>query len=186
MKAILKLAHWQVFVLSWGPLSFVLILLFNSPNIFLYYLPLWLVLVLVGLMNSFIWVWAIAYELQKLSHQIHLKLFKVAFWVPFTCIWSFIAVMLFDFFIYKTKSFNIEVEMMLWKGAAIISVGCIIYGLIFLGRLIRSVELGRKPLIKNHLVESALMLFPPIGVWLVQPKLNRIYQSSTLSNGATV
>jgi hypothetical protein len=92
-------------------------------------------------------------------------------------IWSFIAFMLFNFFVRKVKSFNVEVEMMIFVGLGIVSVFCIIYGLIYIGRLIRSIELGKKPSIKDHLIESVLMLFPPVGLWIIQPKLNKIIEN---------
>jgi hypothetical protein len=125
-------------------------------------------------MNSFVWVWSINEKLQSFSQTISNKLFKVAFWIPFIYIWTFIAFMLFNLFVRKVKSINIEVEIMIFTAVGVISICCIFYGLIYIGRLIRSVELGKKPSMKDHLIESVLMLFPPIGLWIIQPKLNRI------------
>jgi hypothetical protein len=148
--------------------------MFVSPMIVINFFQFWLVLFLVGLMNSFVWVWSINEKLQSFSQTISNKLFKVAFWIPFIYIWTFIAFMLFNLFVRKVKSINIEVEIMIFTAVGVISICCIFYGLIYIGRLIRSVELGKKPSMKDHLIESVLMLFPPIGLWIIQPKLNRI------------
>lgn len=74
----------------------------------------------------------------------------------------------------KIKSINPEIEMTMFVCWGVLSVLCIIYGLAFIGRLIKSIELGRPLSIKEHIAESLLMLFPPIGIWIIQPKLNKI------------
>lgn len=174
MKIFLRLRHWQIFLLSWGPLSCVFILLYTLPLFFVNNFHLWLIVFLVALMNSFIWVFAIATELQKFTATIHSAFFKIAFWIPFIYVWASIAFALFNFFVRKVKSVNIDIEMMAFAGGGSLSVICIIYGLAFIGRLIRSIELKRRPTIKDHIIESVLMLFPPVGIWIIQPRINRI------------
>jgi hypothetical protein len=148
--------------------------MFITPVVIVNYFQLWLVLFLIGLMNSFIWIWAIGKGLQKFSQSVSTGLFKIAFWIPFIYIWTFIAFMLFNLFVRKVASMNADVEAEIFYWVGVISIGCIIYGLLFIGRLIRSVELGKKPLVKDHVVESVLMLFPPVGVWVIQARLNKI------------
>lgn len=174
MRTILKLKHWQIFILSWGPLSTTLTILFVDATVIGLCFRLWLILFLISLMNSFIWVWAIVKELEKLSSSISTKLFKIAFWIPFIYIWKFICIMLCSAFGRKIKSINPEIETMIFIGWGVLSVLCIIYGLAFIGRLIRSIESGKPLSIKEHMAESLLMLFPPIGIWIIQPKLNKI------------
>lgn len=174
MKLLLRISHWQIFLLSWGPLTAVLIVLFNFPDLILAYFPFVLALFLIGLANSFAWVWVIVNELQKAVKPMNTKLFKIAFWIPLISVCSFIGFVLFNLFVQKVKSVNQQVEVAVLLVLAVLSVGCIIYGLVFIGRLIRTAELGRKPSIKDHILESVLMLFPPIGLWIIQPRLNKL------------
>jgi hypothetical protein len=175
MKYLLKLKHWQIFLLSWGPLTTVLVILFKVPDLILAYFPFVLAAFLIGLANSFAWVWIVVVELNKVLTTINTRLFKIAFWIPFVYIWAFIAFMLFNLFVRKVKSLNQQqVEVVILIAWAVLSVCCIIYGLVFIGRIIKAVELNRKPSIKEHVLESLLMLFPPLGLWVLQPKLNKI------------
>ena len=174
MKRLLHFKHWQIFLISWGPLATVLSLVFTHSDILIDYLQLWLVLFLVGAANSFIWIWIIAAELEKSAPQLNVRLFKIAFWIPCIYISSFVAYMLYNLFIHKVKSINARVEVNIWMSIGVLSILCIIYGLIFMGRLIKTAELGKTASLKEHLLESTLMLFPPLGLWIIQPKLNKI------------
>ena len=103
MKLLLRLPHWQIFLLSWGPLMTVLVVLFKFPDLILTYFPFALALFLIGLANSFAWVWVIVHELKKTVKSINTKLFNIAFWIPFIYIWSIIGFILFNLFVRKVK-----------------------------------------------------------------------------------
>jgi hypothetical protein len=175
----LRLRHWQIFLIAWGPLTAVLLVLFNFPDLILGYFPIVLGLFLIGLANSFAWVWAIVKKLKKLVPFLSTTLFRIAFWIPFTFIWTNIAFALYNLRIRKVQSINVEIELLVSAVLGIISVACIIYGLIFAGRIIKAAELQKEPSIKEHLMESCLMLLPPIGLWFIQPKLNKIVHSTS-------
>lgn len=179
MMMFIRLRHWQIFLIAWGPLTAVLLVLFNFPDLILYYFPIVLGLFLIGLANSFAWVWAIVNEMKKFVPPISTTLFKIAFWVPFTYIWIMIAFALYNLRIRKVQSINVEIELLVSAVLGIVSVACIIYGLIFAGRIIKAAELQKEPSIKEHLMESWLMLLPPIGLWFIQPKLNKIAHSTS-------
>lgn len=171
----LRLRHWQIFLIAWGPLTAVLLVLFNFPDLILYYFPIVLGLFLIGcLANSFSWILAIVNEMTKFVPAISMTLFKIEFWVPFTYIWIIIAFALYNLRIRKVQSINVEIELLVSAVLGIVSVACIIYGLIFAGRIVKAAELQKEPSIKEHLTESCLMLLPPIGLWFIQPKLNKI------------
>jgi hypothetical protein len=172
----LRAKHWQLFLVSWGPVSLFLILMFSSLGDRVPYLSFdfALFLFVCGLSNSFAWVWLIVARLKKMSSPMRFGLFSVAFWIPCVYIHAFVFFMLYNFYVRKVKSINPEVEMVIFLSLLVISIGCIFYGLVFIGRLIKAVELGRSPAWKEHLLESLLMLFPPIGLWFIQPKVNRI------------
>jgi hypothetical protein len=125
---------------------------FKNPSFNFSLLPIRVAAFLVGLVNSFAWIWVIVRELKKVVIAINTMWFKIAFWIPCIYIWAFIAFMLFNLFVRKIKSINQKVEGIILIAWAVLSVGCIIYGLVFVGRLIRTAELGKKPTIKEHLI----------------------------------
>jgi hypothetical protein len=178
MKLLLQLKHWQIFLISWAPLTGVLVILFTVPDLISAYFPIIFGAFLIGLSMSFAWIWTIVKQMKKLVPSVTITLFKIAFWIAFTYIWFIIGSLFFNFFIRKVQSFNIEIEMMLHGVFAILSICCIFYGLFFIGLLIKSAELGKKASFKEHLFASVAMLFPPIGLWIVQPKLNAIVRAS--------
>lgn len=113
MKLLLQLKHWQIFLASWAPLTAVLIILFTIPDLIGTYFPIMVATFLIALSMSFAWVWTIVKELGELAPVPATKLFKVAFWIPFTYIWFIIGSLFFNFFVRKVESFDIEIEMVL-------------------------------------------------------------------------
>lgn len=176
---LLRLKHWQLFLIAWGPLTVVPLILFKFPELVPGSFTIVLGLFLIGLANSFAWVWAIVNEMKKFVPAISTTLFKIAFWIPFTFIWTVIAFALYNLRIRKVQSINVEIELLVSAALGILSVACIIYGLIFAGRIIKAAELQKKPSIKEHLIDSCLMVLPPIGLWFIQPKLNKIVHSTS-------
>ena len=184
MMMFLRLRHWQLFLIAWGPVTVVLLALFKFPEFVPGNFTIVVGVFLIGLANSFAWVWAMVKELKKLVPFLSTTLFKIAFWIPFAFIWTVIAFALYNLRIRKVQSINVEIELLVSAVLGIVSIGCIIYGLIFAGRIIKAAELKKKPSIKEHLIESCLMVVPPIGLWFIQPKLNKIVHptSGTKSN----
>jgi bacteriorhodopsin len=58
----------------------------------------------------------------------------------------------------------------------LIGLACIIYCIYFVARTIKMVELQRKVIFSEFIFEFFLIWFYPIGVWLIQPRINRIIQ----------
>jgi hypothetical protein len=68
------------------------------------------------------------------------------------------------------------------KGAAVglfvfvhlLSMVCIFLGLRFAAKTMKSVELGRMAKFGDYAGEFFLIWFSPIGVWFLQPRLNKL------------
>lgn len=172
----LRLKHWQLFLISWAPLSQFFILLSTGSDL-LNYFPVVLFLFLAGLTTSFIWVWQIVSKLKTLFPFMRFGFFRIAFWIPCAYSYTFIFFMLYNLFIHKVRSINVDLEIAILLGLLGISIACIFYGLVFIGRLIRAVELKKMPSLKEYILTSVIMLFPPLGLWFIQPRLNRIVNS---------
>jgi len=57
----------------------------------------------------------------------------------------------------------------------IFSMICVLYALYYDARTIRSIELKRPPEASEYLVEMILLWIWPIGIWILQPRINAIY-----------
>lgn len=177
MKRILRLRHWQLFLISWGPLTTFFILLFIRPISVGYTLLLWIIVFPVALVNSFIWVWSLVTCLIPTIAQGErpkIKLFKICFWIPTIYIFYILCFTYFNFFVRKVASVNPELELKIHMGLTILSILCIIYGLSFAARTLKTAELQRNLKIHEYLPELALMILTPIGMWNIQPRLNKI------------
>lgn len=185
MKRLLTLRHWQLFSISWGLLTAFFACLIFQPDFLLYYLQGWILIFLIGTVNSFVWVWITAKMLNQLNAdnlRTDSKVFNIFFWIPTTYVACIVFYLLFNLFIYKIKSFNIELELTLWAGFGILSALCILLGFFFIARTLKTAEVQRTLKIHEYLPELALLLFPPIGVWNIQPRLNRLINENTTSS----
>jgi hypothetical protein len=55
------------------------------------------------------------------------------------------------------------------------SVFCIFYGIYFVAKSLKSVQLGREAELGEYIGEFFLLWFWFIGVWIIQPKINRLF-----------
>ncbi|WP_143164980.1 hypothetical protein [Chryseolinea serpens] len=177
---ILRLKHWQVFLLAWGPHAISMLQLMLAPETVGATLPLWLLVVTIGTTNCFIWAWKIMAGMNQIYPAANILAFKIAFWIPCISTLTFVANLVYDLFFHKREPTGIN-SLAFWIGTGILSSVCILFGLMLIGRMVRAVELKRTPLIGEHLFESLIMLIPPVGVWIVQPRLNRILASQEAS-----
>jgi hypothetical protein len=60
----------------------------------------------------------------------------------------------------------------------IIYIVCMFYCYYFIAKSLKSVEYNREALIGEYIGEFFLIWFFPIGVWFLQPKINRIFEST--------
>src|SRR5258708_4456376 len=82
MRLLLRLKHWQLFLLTWGLPMLLNFLTFSNPVLVFKLFP---IMTLVFVIVNFGWVWAIATVLQtKLSSAVKLKVgqFKILFLIP--------------------------------------------------------------------------------------------------------
>jgi hypothetical protein len=170
---VLRTKHWQVFLLAWGPHAFSILQLIFAPKTIGDNFLLWFLLLIVGTTNSFIWAWRVMVEMKRM-YPTNILAFKIAYWIPAISILVFIAELTYNFLIHKRAPSKIN-SLMVWATIGILSLVCIAFGLLFIGRMLKAVELKRTPTVREHLFESIVMLVPPIGVWIVQPRLNEIY-----------
>ena len=60
------------------------------------------------------------------------------------------------------------------------SISCIIYGLYFTAKTLRSIELQREATFKEC-IGTVILCIPPIlfiGIWIIQPKINKLFENN--------
>lgn len=73
-------------------------------------------------------------------------------------------------------SFTLSLEFII--PAHLISMAGIFYSLYFAARALKSVELQRSVSFNDFRREFFLLWFFPVGIWLIQPRINRLFALS--------
>lgn len=192
MKRFLTAKHWQLFIFTFAlPMICQFILVGTiassvfgghepSPETMLNYLKIFPLISMIFTLVFFGWFWSIA---TKLSERIpeHLKLkigwFKLFLFIPLTyiiIISVFIVVMM-------NGIVNIEGEPNFGVFGIIapfhfFAMFCIFYCLFFVAKTIKTAELQKEVRFSDFAGEFFLIWLFPIGVWLIQPKVNKIME----------
>jgi hypothetical protein len=202
MERFLKLKHWQLFVLLFG-LPIVLEILFFSTyfknmmaqnidtsrflELFQYfqYFP---ILILLILLINLGWYWAVGIKLQeKIPVELRLKTGFFKFFVIFPIIYFIaIALALFWFFsiigIFPYGSIHTGENIppligflpLIFFPIHFFYLFCTIYSMYFTARTIKTAELQKAVRFDEYIGEFFLIMFFPIGVWILQPRINKI------------
>jgi hypothetical protein len=56
----------------------------------------------------------------------------------------------------------------------LVSIACILLGVRFAAKTLKSIELGRLAKFGDYAGEFFLIWFSPLGIWILQPRLNRL------------
>lgn len=178
---ILNLKHWQLFILFLAPnLLSYLFSSFRTPGTSGYWITLCSFIYLLTLFCGWIYFTTInLYPLLPSNVSMNIKKFKwkigFAFFPPF---------ILLAITLYREIEGNGGsgfFELAVFIGLILIyPVICIIQSIYFMVKTLKGVELQR-PATKSDLILSDFScLYPYIGVWLLQPRINQVYEMSNL------
>jgi len=183
MERFLKAKHWQIFLVTIG-LPFILQIIIMPVSIFtgnpMLLFKLMPVIMVVFMAGFFGWFWSIAIGLQtKIPANVKLKVekFKIFFFIPL--IYIFIISIFFVFIGNWIEGGNnpgsgrIGLIMGIIVPLHLFSMFCIFYCLYFVAKTFKTVELQREVTFSDFGGEFFLFWFFPIGVWIVQPKINK-------------
>jgi len=192
----LKAKHWQLFILTFGvPLVFQAAMMWSmmseivSPDnaqaaFMTNYFTLFPLMMIVFMAVFFGWYWAVAVGLQeKVPETVSMKIkkFKVFFFIPI--VYMFIFVGFLSVAMVGLLNGNPEPNMAIVAGLfAIIvplhlfSMFCLFYCLYFVAKTIKTVELQRDVNFGDFVGEFFLIWFFPIGIWFIQPMINRMIE----------
>lgn len=167
MRFLLRLKHWQLFLLTIGLPILADIFGISGPG------RSGTVDVIIGLVTVsgvFGWIWAIANELHiKLPDKENFKLwrFRLLFFIALTIlVWVF-----WTFLITRTRT---DSEFPIIFLTVPIYLAIMVFLVLFAAKTLRTVELGRPANISEYGGEAFLIWMIPIGVWILQPRLNKL------------
>lgn len=185
MKKLLHLKHWQVFMLTYGlmlVLYFIMILGllfgFQGLGVVSFGVIGLLILASVTVMSVlYLWFWTVGNELHRKlpdGMKMNLKFFRVAVIFPA----AYIALIFISFGL----MFMMESEPGAWMVLMVIphlfTMFCMFYIFYFIGKALKSVEMGKEAHAGDYIGEFFLLWFFIIGVWFIQPTLNRIFSKN--------
>ena len=195
----LKAKHWKLFMLMLGiPLLFQFYTIFSmfsqiemesnaNPENIMDIFQVFPIIIILFAGVFFGWFWSIAIGLQKnIPQEIKMKVkkFKVFFFVPLVYIILLMTYMGGLFSGMGTNGFSNSG----WIVAIILplhlfSMFCIFYSMYFVARTIKTAELQRKVGFGDFAGEFFLLWFYFIGIWIIQPKVNKLYgKENTTAN----
>lgn len=176
MKFFLKLQHWQLFILTWGlPIILNVLTFFNTGLPVIAVFPIMMIFFCFGVFG---WIWAISTELhKKLPTDVKLNVgrFKIFFLIPMFYILGITLLMsssLFGASIGQGETIAAAIGVIIVLH--LFSMVCIFLGLRFAAKTMKSLELGRMAKFGDYAGEFFLIWFSPIGVWVLQPRLNKL------------
>ncbi|MDO8897687.1 MAG: hypothetical protein Q7V19_08545 [Bacteroidales bacterium] len=182
MEIYLKAKHWQIFTLLIGvPFVLQIILVVNyGIDLMLVLIPALTVLYIV---IFFGWFWAIGTRLNsKLPSTVNLNLnlFKVFLAVPVIYIFGIsIYMSMVAMGLIASDSSPIFAMNDIFKiifPVHIFSTFCIFYIMWFNAKTIKSIEFQRAVSFSEFAGEFFLLWFFPIGIWIIQPKINKMIE----------
>ena len=179
MKILLAAKHWHIFLVSFlVPLLLIVCALwFGKYSSWFYFVPLGIALSQVSLYS---WLWAVGTNLSQFieGKENNSFLFKALIIIPGSILililtfCMFIAVKIsLDVFsmanVFMTSLFFIIPVLFVFQLS-------LLYCFFFVARLIKQYETKQKPKFEEFFKEFILTLLLPIGIWFLQPKINRI------------
>ena len=206
MSKLLKIKHWQLFIFLFV-VPFVCQIFFMVTSISLAvdndnpeevfsifkYFPF---VVMIPLGVLFAWLWSIGVEFaQYLPSGIKMnkKLFKIFFFVPL-CYFLLLMITISVLFNAMPEMianseppsflFNPSFPLIvfLYLMLHLFSIFCLFYCFYFTAKTYKSVILGREALLSDYIGEFFMIWFNVIGIWLIQPKINRIVDKGDTGN----
>ena len=179
MRFLLRLKHWQLFLLTWGIPVLINVFTFSNPVLMVKLFP---VMMLVFIIGIFGWIWAISTQLYKMlptQVNMNLRAFKIIFSVPVFYTVALTCWMGYRFYFrFPEGSADMGAIIVIIAFIHFLSMVCVLLGLRYAAQTLRSVELGRLAKFSDYAIEFFLIWFSPIGFWILQPRLNKLTEEA--------
>ncbi len=188
MNIFLRMKHWQLFLLMVGiPIIIEFIglgIMFTTrdPKSMFFVFPL---IMFFSILINLGWLNALGINLtKKLPETVKMKLNKFKWFLYFPMIYMLI-LSVFILGILNGLSFGLIPTPLLFLiilPIHLFSMFCLFYCLYYISKTLKAVELQRPVIFNDYAGEFFLLWFFPIGLWIIQPRINKLFaESSTAS-----
>jgi len=188
----LKAQHWQLFLLTFGVPIFLYGILMGSifsdisesglPDLSLIFIYVRIFFVAIAIVSLILfgWFWSVGVGLDKRipdDLKLNLSTFKISLLFPLVfnmLVFALIGIMfpyfssIFGFF----QSSLIGIIFLIHSFATL----CMFYSFYFVAKTIKTAELQREVSFGDFVGEFFLIWFYPIGIWIVQPTINKLME----------
>ena len=184
MTKLLTIKHWQLFGLLMGlPMIFQFVIMGSvmtsrNPTIMFAAFPIMMIL-FIGLF--FGWFYALGTNLHKKLPEtatMNLTKFKIFLFIPVAYM-LFLSVFMFGMFSnISTGGQPNPAIFALIVPLHLFSMFCIFYCLYFNAKALKTVEWQKPVTFSDFAGEFFLIWFFPIGVWIIQPRINKLFDTT--------
>lgn len=190
MNFFLKGKHWQVFIALFGLpilgiIAFMLLMvLYAEGHVSLSAIAVTIAAtIIVALVSFAIWFYSLVEALHARLPKgvvMNLTLFKVFLTVPVLFMLR-LTVLLFETIpnlpeLAKSNPASFAASNPLIGPLFILATFCMFYCLVFAAKVFKSTELQREVDLPEYIAELFQLWYFPLGVWLLQPRINRIFR----------
>lgn len=192
----LKAKHWQLFLLTFGiPLILQIVMMVSlftnfasqanpDPTMMFNYMKFFPVIMILLIAIFFGWFWSVAIGLQKKVPEnvtMKVKKFKIFFFIPLVYILAFLTFFSVSMsgLVYADPEPNAGIIGGLFAVIFpfhMFSIFCIFYSMYFVAKTFKTVELQKEVKFGDFAGEFFLIWFYPIGIWIIQPKINKMIE----------
>lgn len=192
----LKMKHWQLFICIFGfPMCSQIIIMLSmvsnighepnpNPEQIYNYMKFIPIITFIFMVTFFTWFWAIAIGLQK-KIPAHITLNVVVFKILFFIVLIYSIFYLIGFLIIMSGLFQSDqpqdfsiFRSLFWiiLPLHLFSVFCVLYATYLVAETFKTAELQREVKFADFAGEFLMLLFFPIGIWFIQPKINKMVE----------
>ena len=173
MTKLLTLKHWQLFGLMIGVMIISSFFDIATSQV------AWAISMLLFVAIYFGWFWAMGINLySKLPPNTNLNLGRFKQFMLIPVVYIAIISLIFGGISTGTQGDSTGGYAGIIVPLHLFSMFCIFWCLAFVAKSLKAVELQRPVTFSDYAGEFFLIWFFPIGVWIVQPRINKIFDSA--------
>ena len=149
-----------------------------EPKIMFSYLPIFFIIGILASAVQWAWFWATGIILQnKLPSELkqNTTLFKIFFFYPII----YTPLLLTYFMTTIVYHESVIGRFLIIIPFQLFSIFSMFYCMYFIAKTIKTVELQRYVYFSDYIAEIIMIWFFPIGIWFLQPKINKMITEKT-------
>jgi hypothetical protein len=181
MKWLLNLRAWQLFIFFAGPpVLFIFLLVVFFPEFDSPLMQYRAIFALPPNVMACLWYLSIGVNLQSARDE-----YNLAKYLWFVRIAFLIVVAYLIFVGYYTSFVDSETlpDDLIFVVISILTGCAFIYMILFTAKTLRTIELGREVTTGEYVTDAFLLFCFLVGVWIIQPRINKIVESSLIGKG---